>query len=125
MNCTRRLFALVLLIFSLATFSRPSWTQTTEGPDPASTVAVGAQYDTTHVYVSPSDVDGFVASFLETFGGKSTKQVIATVTPTRSKTTSQLLQTPVGTVSLFGFLTPIPAPYGAWTSITKVAEEAR
>jgi hypothetical protein len=27
--------------------------------------------------------------------------------------TSQLLQTPVGTVSLFGFLTPIPAPFGA------------
>jgi predicted enzyme related to lactoylglutathione lyase len=98
---------------SLATFSLPSWTQTTEGPDPASTVAVGAQYDTTHVYVSPSDLDAFVASFLGTFGGKSTKQVIATVTPTPSKTTSQLLQTPVGTVSLFGFLTPIPAPFGA------------
>ena len=113
MNCTRRLFALVLLVFSLATFSRRSWTQTTEGPDPASTVAVGAQYDTTHVYVSPSDVDAFVASFLGTFGGKSTKQVIATVTPTPSKTTSQLLQTPVGTVSLFGFVTPIPAPFGA------------
>jgi hypothetical protein len=113
MNCTRRLFALVLLVFSLATSSVLSWTQTTEGPDPASTVAVGAQYDTTHVYVSPSDVDAFVASFLGTFGGKSTKQVIATVTPTPSKTTSQLLQTPVGTVSLFGFLTPIPAPFGA------------
>jgi predicted enzyme related to lactoylglutathione lyase len=74
---------------------------------------VGAQYDTTHVYVSPSDLDAFVASFLGTFGGKSTKQVVATVTPTPSKTTSQLLQTPVGTVSLFGFLTPIPAPFGA------------
>jgi predicted enzyme related to lactoylglutathione lyase len=113
MNCIRRLFALVLLGFSLSTFSLLSWTQTTEGPDPASTVAVGAQYDTTHVYVSPSDVDAFVASFLGTFGGKSTKQVIATVTPTPSKTTSQLLQTPVGTVSLFGFLTPIPTPFGA------------
>jgi predicted enzyme related to lactoylglutathione lyase len=113
MSCTRRLFALVLLVFSLATFSRLSWTQTTEGPEPASTVAVGPQYDTSHVYVSPSDVDAFVASFLGTFGGKSTKQVIATVTPTPSKTTSQLLQTPVGTVSLFGFLTPIPAPFGA------------
>jgi len=125
MNRTRRLFALVLLVFSLATFSLLSWTQTTEGPDPASTVSVGAQYDPTHVYVSPSDVDAFVASFLGTFGGKSTKQVIATVTPTPSKTTSQLLQTPVGTVSLFGFLTPIPAPFGALTSITKVVEEAR
>ena len=76
-------------------------------------VGVGAQYDTTHVYVAPEDVDKFVASFLATFGGQSTKQVVATVTPTPSSTTSQLLQTPVGTVSLFGFKTPIPHPFGA------------
>ncbi|MBW9055383.1 glyoxalase [Rhizobium mesosinicum] len=74
---------------------------------------VGAQYDTTHVYVAPDDVDAFVKSFLATFGGTSTKQVTATVTPTPSSTTSQLLQTPVGTVSLFGFKTPIPYPFGA------------
>src|SRR5215475_6634253 len=74
---------------------------------------VGAQYDTTHVYVAPGDVDKFVESFLATFGGKSTKQVVATVTPTPSSTTSQLLQTPVGTVSLFGFKTPVPYPFGA------------
>ena len=79
---------------------------------PASLVGVGAQYDTTHVYVSPEDVDKFVTSFLATFGGQSTKQVVATVTPTASSTTSQLLQTPVGTVSLFGFKTPIPYPFG-------------
>jgi hypothetical protein len=76
-------------------------------------VAVGPQYDTTHVYVAPADVDPFVASFLATFGGQSTKQIVATVTPTPSSTTSQLLQTPVGTVSLFGFKTPIPFPFGA------------
>jgi len=76
-------------------------------------VAVGPQYDTTHVYVPPADVDHFVASFLATFGGQSTKQVVATVTPTPSSTTSQLLQTPVGTVSLFGFKTAIPFPFGA------------
>ena len=76
-------------------------------------VAVGPQYDTTHVYVAPADVDRFAASFLATFGGQSTKQVVATVTPTPSSTTSQLLQTPVGTVSLFGFKTPIPFPFGA------------
>jgi hypothetical protein len=74
---------------------------------------VGAQYDTSHVYVAPDDVDRFAASFLATFGGQSTKQVVATVTPTPSSTTSQLLQTPVGTVSLFGFKTPIPYPFGA------------
>lgn len=76
-------------------------------------VAVAPQYDTTHVYVTPDDVDKFAASFLATFGGKSTKQVVATVTPTPSSTTSQLLQTPAGTVSLFGFKTPIPYPFGA------------
>jgi predicted enzyme related to lactoylglutathione lyase len=76
-------------------------------------VAVAPQYDTTHVYVAPADVDRFVASFLTTFGGGSTRQVVATVTPTPSSTTSQLLQTPVGTVSLFGFTTPVPYPFGA------------
>src|ERR1700751_5065412 len=79
----------------------------------AGPIGVGAQYDTTHVYVAPEDVDKFVASFLAAFGGQSTKQVVATVTPTPSSTTSQLLQTPVGTVSLFGFKTPIPWPFGA------------
>src|SRR6202048_4281619 len=76
-------------------------------------LGVAAQYDTTHVYVAPEDVDKFVSSFLATFGGKSTKQVVVTVTPTPSSTTSQLLQTPVGTVSVFGFKTPVPYPFGA------------
>lgn len=84
-----------------------------QGAHSAQQVGVGAQYDTTHVYVAPDDVDKFAASFLSTFGGQSTKQVVATVTPTPSSTTSQLLQTPVGTVSLFGFKTPIPYPFGA------------
>ncbi len=75
-------------------------------------VAVAPQYDTTHVYVAPEDVDAFVQSFTATFGGKSTPQVVATVTPTPSQTTSQLIQTPVGTVSLFGFRTPVPWPFG-------------
>jgi predicted enzyme related to lactoylglutathione lyase len=82
-------------------------------PTTASQIGVGPQYDTTHVYVAPDDVDRFVKSFLATFGGQSTKQVVATVTPTPSSTTSQLLQTPVGTVSVFGFKTPIPYPFGA------------
>jgi predicted enzyme related to lactoylglutathione lyase len=74
--------------------------------------AVGPQYDTTHVYVAPEDVDRLVASFLATFGGSSTKQVVATVTPTPSSTSSQLLLTPVGNISLFGFRTPVPYPFG-------------
>jgi hypothetical protein len=81
--------------------------------DAAPLLGVGAQYDTTHVYVAPDDVDKFAASFTATFGGQSTKQVVVTVTPTPSSTSSQLIQTPVGTVSLFGFRTPIPYPFGA------------
>jgi predicted enzyme related to lactoylglutathione lyase len=85
----------------------------TATPAPSSQIGVGAQYDITHVYVAPENVDSFVKSFLATFGGQSTKQVVATVTPTSSSTTSQLLQTPAGTVSVFGFKTPIPYPFGA------------
>ncbi|MDO1585305.1 glyoxalase [Rhizobium oryzicola] len=76
-------------------------------------VGIAPQYDTTHVYVAPDKVDAFAKSFLATFGGQSTKQVVVNVTPTDSLTSSQLLQTPVGTVSLFGFRTPIPYPFGA------------
>jgi hypothetical protein len=109
-----RRFSLALLtaVAALMSAANSAYSATTPASvSPA--VAVGPQYDTTHVYVAPADVDAFVASFLATFGGQSTKQVIATVTPTPSSTTSQLLQTPVGTVSVFGFKTPIPFPFGA------------
>jgi hypothetical protein len=49
-------------------------------------VAVGPQYDTTHVYVPPEDFDRFVASLIATFGGKTTKEGVFTVTPTPSST---------------------------------------
>ncbi len=76
-------------------------------------VAVGPQYDTTHVYVAPKDFDRFVASLIATFGGTTTKQGVFTVTPTQSSTMSQLVLTPVGSVSVFGFKTPIPYPFGS------------
>ena len=74
---------------------------------------VGPQYDTTHVYVTPENFDKFVASLIATFGGTTTKQGVFTVTPTPSSTMSQLVLTPVGTVSVFGFKTPVPYPFGA------------
>src|SRR5258705_2823432 len=89
-----------------STFARS--VQTTKAPG----VAVGPQYDTTHVYVAPQDFDGFVASLIATFGGTTTKQGVFTVTPTPSSTMSQLVLTPVGTISVFGFKTPIPYPFG-------------
>ena len=75
-------------------------------------VSVGPQYDTTHVYVAPNDFERFTTSIIATFGGSKSKQVIATVTPTTSSTISQLVLTPVGTLSVFGFKTPVPYPFG-------------
>jgi predicted enzyme related to lactoylglutathione lyase len=75
-------------------------------------IAVAPQYDTTHVYVSPQDFDRFVASLIATFGGTTTKRGVFTVTPTPSSTMSQLVLTPAGSVSVFGFKTPIPYPFG-------------
>jgi predicted enzyme related to lactoylglutathione lyase len=77
-----------------------------------SNFGVGPQYDTTHVYVRPEDFDRFVASLVATFGGTTTKQGVFTVTPTPSQTMSQLVLTPAGTVSVFGFKTPVPYPFG-------------
>ncbi|HEV2173682.1 MAG TPA: hypothetical protein VGR71_08950, partial [Nitrospira sp.] len=79
----------------------------------SSDVAVGPQYDTTHVYVAPTEFGRFVASVVATFGGTTSKKGVFTVTPTPSKTISQLVLTPVGTISVFGFETPIPYPFGS------------
>ena len=84
----------------------------TRPPASSPPVAVGPQYDTTHVLVAPEDFDRFVASFVATFGGTTSKQGVFTVTPTPSSTMSQLVLTPVGTVSVFGFKTPVPYPFG-------------
>jgi len=73
---------------------------------------VGPQYDTTHVYVAAADFDRFVASVLATFGGKASPRGVLQVTPTPSRTIAQLLVTPVGSLSVFGFETPIPYPFG-------------
>jgi hypothetical protein len=113
MNRIRCFFAWSLLVFSLANRPGLGWSEIPQSSDPTSNFAVGPQYDTAHVYVAPENVDAFVKAFLGTFGGTSTKQVVVTVTPTPSSTSSQLLQTPVGTVSLFGFKTPVPYPFGA------------
>jgi predicted enzyme related to lactoylglutathione lyase len=81
-------------------------------PTTGSEVAVGPQYDTTHVYVAPEDFDKFTDSFAATFGGHKSQQGVFQVTPTPSQTMSQLVFTPVGTISVFGFKTPVPYPFG-------------
>jgi hypothetical protein len=107
-TCVALVLTLGLTVGSLhvAAFAQSVQTATTVS------VAVGPQYDTTHVYVAPEDFDRFVASLIATFGGTTTKQGVFTVTPTQSSTMSQLVLTPVGAVSAFGFKTPIPYPFG-------------
>jgi predicted enzyme related to lactoylglutathione lyase len=99
----KRYLTIALLVFLTATvYAGPA----------DSNFGVGPQYDTTHVYVQPENFDRFVASLVATFGGTATKQGVFTVTPTPSQTMSQLVLTPVGTLSIFGFKTPIPHPFG-------------
>src|SRR5256884_5520890 len=107
-TCVALVLTLGLAVGSphVATFAQTA--QTAESVS----VAVGPQFDTTHVYVAPEDFDHFVASLIATFGGTKTKQGVFTVTPTQSSTMSQLVLTPVGTLSVFGFKTPIPYPFG-------------
>jgi hypothetical protein len=75
--------------------------------------AMGPQFSTTHVYVTPGTLDSFVASWIATFGGTTSSRHRRTVTPTPSETISQLVFSPVGTLSVFDFQTPIPYPFGA------------
>ncbi len=106
----------VAIFLTIAFTSDPQHFSTfaqTARPAETKGIAVAPQYDTTHVYVSPQDFDRFVASLIATFGGTTTKQGVFTVTPTPSETMSQLVLTPVGTISVFGFKTPIPYPFGA------------
>jgi hypothetical protein len=79
----------------------------------APAVAVGPQYDSTHVYVAPADLDSFTSSLVATFGGTRSQPTTFSVTPTPSETTFVFVFTPVGTFSVFGFKTPIPYPFGS------------
>jgi predicted enzyme related to lactoylglutathione lyase len=81
-------------------------------PAPDVSVAVGPQYDSTHVYVTPGDLDAFIASFTATFGGHASKLTVTNVLSVPSSTEFQYLMTPVGTLSVFAFQTPIPFPFG-------------
>ncbi|WP_051814316.1 glyoxalase [Kitasatospora sp. MBT63] len=82
-------------------------------PAAGTALAVGTQYDTTHVYVTPGSMDAFVTSWEATFGGSHTPKALVTVTPTPSSTYSQLVLSPAGTLSVFDYVTPVPYPFGA------------
>jgi hypothetical protein len=84
----------------------------TDVPAASPSLAVGPQYDTTHVYVAPEDFDRFIDALVATFGGTKSKASVTSVTPTPSETLWQAVFTPVGTFSVFGFKSPIPYPFG-------------
>ncbi len=107
----RTITALIFATMLLASAATAGAQTSPASSSPA--VAVGPQYATTHVYVASEDFDRLVTSFVATFGGSTSKQGVFTVTPTPSSTMSQLVLTPVGTVSVFGFKTPIPYPFGS------------
>jgi predicted enzyme related to lactoylglutathione lyase len=75
-------------------------------------VAVGPQYDSTHVYVAPGDLDALVKSFVATLGGNASKPSVSQVTPVRSSTEFQAVATPAGGLSVFAYQTPVPFPFG-------------
>jgi hypothetical protein len=75
-------------------------------------VGVGAQYDAPHIYIEHGEEKAFVDSWLATFGGTATTPLTLDVTPTPSETLSDIVLSPVGTLSVFDFSTPIPYPFG-------------
>jgi predicted enzyme related to lactoylglutathione lyase len=101
--------ALIVFLFLLPAILKSS-AQADLAQDAA--IAVGAQYDSTHVYVAPDKLDTFVKSFVATFGGQPSKRTVTNVLPVPSSTEFQYIWTPVGTLSVFAFQTPIPYPFG-------------
>jgi hypothetical protein len=89
----RVIIALALATLLLTTAGGTSMAQDkSAGATPS--VAVGAQYDTAHVYVTPADLERFSDSLIATFGGTKSQQAAVTVTPTPSKTMWQAVFTP-------------------------------
>jgi hypothetical protein len=81
----------VFLSWGMIPLSLLPWTAPNITFAATSNMAVGPQYDSTHVYVAPDDFDRFVASFVATFGGSAGKQSVVAVTPTPSKRSLQEL----------------------------------
>jgi predicted enzyme related to lactoylglutathione lyase len=96
----------VALLLALATSTSRAQTPPDTG------VAVGPQYDTTHVYIAHADFDAFVNSFVATFGGKPSKRTVGNVLPVPGSTEMQYVLTPVGALSIFAYQTPLPFPFG-------------
>jgi len=97
---------------SLFVLAAVLWAQTGPVFAGGGPVAVAPQYQTTHVYVAAENFDRLVASLVATFGGTKARRNYNQLTPTPSQAASQLVLTPVGSLSVFGYTTPIPYPFG-------------
>jgi predicted enzyme related to lactoylglutathione lyase len=97
--------AAVLLLLAFSVFA-------VKAQPGSGTVAVGPQYDSTHVYIAPGDFDAFVNSVVATFGGKPSKRIVVNVLPVPSSAEWQYVSTPVGGLSVFAYQTPVPFPFG-------------
>lgn len=75
-------------------------------------IAVGPQYDSTHVYVAEKDLQDFLNSFIATFGGQYTKPITTNVLPVPSRTKFSYIRSPVGMLSVFAYETKVPYPFG-------------
>jgi hypothetical protein len=84
-------------------------------PAQAAGPGVGAQYDAPHIYIQHGMEKAFVDSWLATFGGTATSPLRLDVTPTPSETLSDIVLSPVGTLSVFDFSSGIPYPFGQET----------
>jgi hypothetical protein len=108
----RKIKAVVVTVIFLGIATGALWAKDRPAAQPPY-LAVGPQYDSTHVYVAPADLDSFTSSLVATFGGTRSQPTTFSVTPTPSETTFVFVFTPVGTFSVFGFKTPIPYPFGS------------
>jgi predicted enzyme related to lactoylglutathione lyase len=105
----KRLNPFLLLAFA---FLYASVSPAQPASTPPRAVAVGPQYGTTHVYIAPADMDALASSFVATFGGAASKAGLTNIAPVPSSTSFQVVSTPAGLLSVFGFQTPIPYPFG-------------
>jgi hypothetical protein len=103
---------MIVLLGAVSLFfaASASWGQAAPAQDAG--IAVGPQYDTTHVYVAPADIDALVNAFVAIFGGKPSKRIVGNVLPVASRTEMQYILSPVGALSIFGYETPVPFPFG-------------
>lgn len=95
----------------------PDPTTPTSTPTPTPTSApprlsLGPQYTAPHVYVSPAGITAFTGAVVATFGGEATAPMEISITPTPSRNLWSLVTTPTAMLSVFGFTTPVPYPFG-------------